>query len=220
MKRLEVRRLGVCEYVRTVALQEELVRQRRAGEIPDTLLLLEHEAVVTVGRGGNDENGKRKTEDGNGNGNGSAIPIVETSRGGQATYHGPGQLVAYPILDLRQWHADLHRYLRQLEAVGSETLRRFGLQAGNLPGHTGVWIGNRKIASIGVAVRGWVTYHGLALNVHCDMAGFDGFEPCGLAPETMISMRELGLSVTVPEVAAALENAFQGVFGYDKMSIL
>jgi lipoate-protein ligase B len=215
MRRLEVRRLGVCEYTQTVALQEELVRQRRAGEIPDTLLTLEHEAVVTVGRG---ENGKRKTE--NGNGNGSDIPVVETSRGGQATYHGPGQLVAYPILDLRQWRTDLHWYLRQLEAVGIETVRRFGLPAGNLPGHTGVWIGKRKIASIGIAVRGWVTYHGLALNVDCDLSGFYGFQPCGLAPETMVSMRELGLSATVPEVAAAFAEAFQGLFGYDSMTVL
>ena len=237
MRRLEVRRLGRCGYLETVALQEELVRQRRAGEIPDTLLTLEHEAVITVGRtadGGGvgvpprpfgpplPGDASRLFGEGHGkdNDSGHGIPVVETSRGGQATYHGPGQLVAYPILDLRQWRTDLHWYLRQLEAAGIETLRGFGLTAGNLPGHTGVWIEDRKIASIGVAVRGWVTYHGLALNVNCDMSGFGGFQPCGLGPETMVSMRELGLAVTVPEVATAFEKAFQGLFGYDSMSIL
>ncbi len=297
MKELRVQWLGRREYLATVALQEELVRQRRAGEIPDTLLLLEHEAVITVGRaypaslrsaplpalagerlGEGDVNGyvngnadcheesrdalplpqetrsvsgegslrssgggppydngssplplsrrpsvsARDTAAGSGEGNGGVppIPVVETSRGGQATYHGPGQLVAYPIVDLRQWRTDLHWYLRQLEAAGIETLRRLGLSAGNRPGHTGVWIEERKIASIGVAVRGWVTYHGLALNVACDMAGFADFDPCGLPSEVMVSLRELGVEATVIAVAAAFAQAFQQTMGYGRLNTL
>lgn len=210
MRELVVGWLGRREYLATVSLQEELVRLRRVGGLPDVLLLLEHEAVITVGR--RDADGLPSAA--------QPIPTVETSRGGQATYHGPGQLVAYPILDLRQWRQDLHWYLRQLETVGIETLRQFGLNAGNGAGHTGVWIEEKKIASIGVAVRGWVTYHGLALNVDCDMAGFAGLRPCGLPPETMTSLRDLGGVGTVPEVAAAFEKAFQGVFAYDKLSSL
>jgi len=244
VRELQVWRLGTREYAATVALQKELVRRRRAGEIPDTLLLLEHEAVITVGRAtGNVVPPAAPSLQGGGGGNGdgrgalplprgegslrssgggtpSGIPIVETSRGGQATYHGPGQLVAYPIVDLRQWRTDLHWYLRQLEAVGVETLRRLGVEAGNRPGHTGVWIGERKIASIGVAVRGWITYHGLALNVDCDMAGFDGFSPCGLPSDTMVSLRDLGLALTTSQVGGAFAEAFQGVFGYGRLNIL
>lgn len=214
--------LGRREYAATVALQEELVRQRRAADIPDTLLLLEHEPVVTVGRNGGLPPGPLPTGEGGhdyGSGYGN-VPVVETSRGGQATYHGPGQLVAYPILDLRQWRRDLHWYLRQLEAVGIETVGQLGMQAGNRAGHTGVWIGNRKIASIGVAVRGWVTYHGLALNVDCDLAGFRGFNPCGLAAETMTSLRDLGVDCTVEQAAAAFAKAFSRVFGCDTLSAL
>lgn len=210
MTNLAVAWLGRREYTATVALQEELVRLRRAGEAPDMLLLLEHEAVITVGRGAGWE----------ARGPSNGIPLVETSRGGQATYHGPGQLVAYPIIDLRARHKDLHWYLRQLEAVGVEALRQFGVQTRNIPGHTGVWIDNRKIASIGVAVRGWVTYHGLAMNVDCDMGGFAGFDPCGLPPETMVSLRDLGVAATVPEVAGAFAQAFQATFGYDKLVAL
>ena len=226
-------RLGRREYGETVALQEELVRQRRAGEIPDTLLLLEHEAVITVGRGHGPSASPptplprsaalRSGEGGaatDGDDNGGGIPVVETSRGGEATYHGPGQLVAYPIVDLRQWRRDVHWYLRQLEAAGIETLRQLGVEAGNKPGHTGVWVQERKIASIGVAVRGWVTYHGLALNVDCDMSGFAGFNPCGLSSDTMVSLRELGLAAGVAEVATAFAQAFQGVLGYDRLHFL
>lgn len=128
--------------------------------------------------------------------------------------------MAYPIIDLRQWQTDLHWYLRQLEAAGIVALEALGVMAGNRAGHTGVWIGERKIASIGVAVRGWVTYHGLALNVDCDLAGFAGFNPCGLPPETMISLRELGVETTTAELAEPFARAFQGVFGYGKVDFL
>ena len=206
MRTLAVRRLGLCEYLPTVALQEGLVRQRRAGEVGDTLLLLEHEPVITVGRAG-----MASLPPGSG---ANAIPTVETSRGGQATYHGPGQLVMYPILDLRQWRCDLHEYLRQLEAVVIRTLAGLHLQGRRVDGYTGVWVGERKIASIGVAVRGWITYHGVALNVSNDMTGFLAISPCGLPAETMTRVTDHGVTTTVAEVLPLAEQAFRETFGY------
>lgn len=206
MKALEVRSLGLCEYRAMVALQEELVRQRRDGEIADTLLLLEHEPVITVGRtkGVGESAADRVGE----------IPVVETSRGGQATYHGPGQLVLYPILDLRQWRCDLHEYLRQLEAVVIQSLATVGLTGERRDGYTGVWVAGLKIASIGVAVRGWITYHGVALNVCNDMAGFAAINPCGLPAAVMTRVVDQGAAVTVAELLPAAEAAFRSVFEY------
>lgn len=208
MRPLEVRRLGRLGYLEAVRLQEGLVAARRRGEQGDLLLLLEHEPVITVGRGGlvaPAAPGQPPPA--------LPLPVVETSRGGQATYHGPGQLVAYPILDLRAWQRDLHWYLRQLEQVVIEALASYGLAATRRDGYTGVWVSERKIASIGVAVRGWITYHGVALNVDCEMSGFGLISPCGLPAEVMTSMAEQGRTVTVLEVLPAVEAAFRAVFG-------
>jgi lipoyl(octanoyl) transferase len=221
MKPLYVRQLGLCEYQSTVVLQEELVRQRRAGEIADTLLLLEHEPVITVGKAGLPPSPKQ-----GGGVRGAApaaagapvalaVPIHETSRGGQATYHGPGQLVMYPILDLREWRCDLHEYLRQLEEVVIRALAGLGLDGTRVEGYTGVWVGERKIASIGVAVRGWITYHGVALNVSNDMTGFSLITPCGLPAEVMTRVVDHGVTATVGELLPLAEQAFRDVFGYD-----
>ena len=205
MKSLEVRRLGRCEYQATVRLQEELVARRRAGEVGNLLLLLEHEPVITVGRTARSEATPAPVC--------GEIPIVETSRGGQATYHGPGQLVIYPILDLRQWQRDLHWYLRALEAVVIQAVEELGLPAGRCEGFTGVWTSGKKIASIGVAVRGWITYHGVALNVDVDLRPFSLMAPCGLPAEVMSSLSQMGLPVTVEQVMPAVEKAFREVFG-------
>lgn len=223
-RELAIWRLGRQEYRHTALLQEQLVTLRRAEQIPDVLLLLEHEPVITVGQSAKEKlfnfsalpcddaqnmSHKEILLEG-------SLPIVETSRGGQATYHGPGQLVVYPIIDLRRWRRDVHLYLRHLEAVGIQTLHYLGLPAGNKEGHTGVWIQGRKIASIGIAVKGWITYHGMALNVNCDMAGFARIHPCGLSPQMMTSLAELGLKLTVAEIMPLVEKAFVEIFAYRK----
>jgi lipoyl(octanoyl) transferase len=171
---LEVRRLGRMRYEEAHALQQELVRQRIEGTVGDLLLLVEHEPVITLGR-------KSSREDGAG----LALPVFEVERGGEATWHGPGQLVAYPIVRLEGARRDLHRYLRDLEEVVIRVLAEFEVRGERREGLTGVWIGGRKIASIGVAVRRWVAWHGLALNVHTDPEAFQGFRPCGLEGDVM-----------------------------------
>lgn len=176
---LDVRRLGRTEYGAAHALQVELLEARIAGRIADTLLLTEHLPVVTVGRGARPEDGAS-----------AGLPVVEVERGGEATYHGPGQLVAYPILALPEDRRDLHRYLRDLEEIVLRVLAELGVEGSRRAGLTGVWIGERKVCSIGVAVRRWVTWHGLALNVHNDPATFAGFRPCGLDPGVMTRLSD------------------------------
>lgn len=177
MSVLDVRRLGRTRYEEAHALQQELVAQRIDGALGDLLVLTEHEPVLTVGRGTPSEETRLLAA--------SGIPVVEVERGGEATYHGPGQLVAYPILLLAEGRRDLHAYLRDLEEVVIGVLAEFALEGARRPGLTGVWLGERKVCSIGVAVRRWVTWHGLALNLHTDLAPFRRFHPCGLAPDVM-----------------------------------
>lgn len=177
MNLIEVRRLGRTRYEAAHAIQQELVARRAGGEEDDVLLLTEHEPIVTFGRGTPSEELEVLTS--------SGLAMVEVERGGEATYHGPGQLVAYPILLLPQGRRDLHRYLRDLEEVVIGVLSEWAIQGTRRPGSTGVWIGESKVCSIGVAVRRWVTWHGLALNLHTDLAPFRRFRPCGLAPGVM-----------------------------------
>ena len=176
---LDVRRLGRTRYEDAYRLQQELVAARIEDRIPDTLVLTEHEPVITLGRGA-----KRADVEGVG------LPVVEIERGGEATWHGPGQVVAYPILALPEAARDLHRYLRDLEEVVIRVLAEFEVEGRREPGKTGVWIGAKKVASIGVAVRRWVTFHGLALNVHNDPRAFQGFQPCGLDPQVMTRLAD------------------------------
>ena len=176
---LEVRRLGRTDYAEAYALQKELVEARAEGRIGDVVLLTEHEPVVTLGRGTPREAAA-----------GVDLPVVEVERGGEATYHGPGQLVVYPILRLDAGRRDLHRYLRDLEEVVLGVLGEFELVGERREGYTGVWLDGRKICSVGVAVRRWVTYHGLALNLHTDLEAFRSFRPCGLDPEVMTRLAD------------------------------
>ncbi len=176
---LEVRRLGRTRYEDAHALQRELVDARADGRIGDVLLLTEHEPVVTLGRG---------TPQGFAQGLG--IPTVPVERGGEATYHGPGQLVAYPIMLLSEGRRDLHRYLRDLEQVVIGVLSEFELEGERKPGATGVWLAGKKICSIGVSIRRWVTFHGLALNLHTDLSAFRAFRPCGLDPDVMTRLAD------------------------------
>lgn len=179
---LEVRRLGRTQYADAHALQLELLERRIAGEICDQLLLTEHEPVLTLGRGS-----ARAGE----TASSSELPLVEVERGGEATYHGPGQLVAYPILALEPERRDLHRYLRELEELVIRVLAEVELVGTRRPGATGVWVGEHKLCSIGVAVRRWVSWHGLALNVHTDLSAFASFRPCGFDPRVMGRLDEL-----------------------------
>jgi lipoate-protein ligase B len=197
--------LGTREFGEVWALQRELVAARQKDEIPDTLLFVEHPHVITAGRSAHREN-LLATDD---------LPIFEIERGGDVTYHGPGQLVGYPIFLLRPEEHDLHRYLRNLEEALIRGLRGFGLAGERKPAWTGVWTegGRRKLASIGVAVKRWVTLHGFALNVSTDLARFSAINPCGLDAAVMGSMAsELGRPIAIDDVKSALLATFADVF--------
>ena len=189
---VEVRRLQKTEYSDAYAHQQELVEGRIEDRVPDLLVLTEHEPVVTTGRG-TDAGATAGVE----------APIFEIERGGEATYHGPGQLVVYPILKLEPEERDLHNYLRNLEEVVIRILGEFDVEGHRDERGTGVWVGDQKIASVGVAVRRWVTWHGFALNVHTDLSAFQSFNPCGLPPETMtrlVDHAEMGPGLMLAEV--------------------
>ncbi|MBK7875086.1 MAG: lipoyl(octanoyl) transferase LipB [Planctomycetes bacterium] len=202
MDPIHVRRLGRTRYEAAHALQQELLAARLDGAIGDTLLLTEHERVVTLGRGS-----PRGAE------GATALPVVPVERGGEATWHGPGQLVAYPILLLPEAQRDLHRYLRDLEEVVIGVLASFGVEGARVEGKTGVWIGGLKVCSIGVAVRRWVTWHGLALNVDNDLADFRAFAPCGLDPNVMTRLSDHAQGVTLAATERALLASFARTFG-------
>jgi lipoyl(octanoyl) transferase len=205
---LQVRRLGRVSFEEAHKLQAELVSLRAAGEISDQLLFCEHEPVVTVGRSPRSEQREQleKMLD---------VPIFEVERGGEATWHGPGQLVAYPLRLLPHGERDLHAYLRDLEGVVIDTLADFGVVGRREEGLTGVWIGAQKVASIGIAVRRWVTWHGLALNLSNSTSGFSGFHPCGLDANVMTRLSDhVGKSPAMEELQASLEGHFRARFGY------
>lgn len=207
MRICEWRELGRIGYGAAFELQRELVEKRKRGLIPDQFLLLEHPHVITLGRNGRLEHLLASPEVLERAG----IEFFHTDRGGDITYHGPGQVVGYPILDLRGWRKDVVAYVRGLEQVIIEALAEFGLRGEREPGRTGVWIQGRKIAAIGVHVSRWVTSHGFAFNVSTDLSYFRYIVPCGLtAPVT--SMAELGVPADLERVHAALVRAFSRVF--------
>lgn len=209
---LDVRRLGRVSYADALEMQAKLVAQRRAGEIPDTLLLLEHPHVITLGSGSHAENVLVSPEERQARG----IELFETGRGGDVTYHGPGQLVGYPILDLKPDRQDLHRYLRDLEEMLIGVLGEFGLVAGRKEGLTGVWVDDRKLAAIGVRVSsGWITSHGFALNVTTDLSFFGAIIPCGIRDHGVGSIsEEVGRAVSLAEAEAAVVRQMERVFGH------
>jgi lipoyl(octanoyl) transferase len=198
--------LGRVSYAAALAAQLDLVERIAAGE-DDRLLLVEHEPVITCGRGtAADERASL-----------AALPVdvVESSRGGEATWHGPGQLVGYPLLRLDGEERDLHRHLRVIEDALLAVVRDYGLEGTRKPPHTGVWIGSRKVASIGVAVKRWVSYHGFALNLDPDLAAFQGFKPCGLDGAVMTSLAvELGVAgIDRDEAASRVTQRVAEAFG-------
>ena len=215
--RLEVRKLGTVPYAEALELQEGLVARRRTDEIPDQLLLLEHPHVITLGTSHHahhlllsDEERERR-----------GIELFEAGRGGDVTYHGPGQLVGYPILSLAPDRKDLHRYLRDLEEVLLQTLARFNIAGSRAEGFTGVWVPEGKLAAIGVRVSsGWITSHGFALNVHPDLSFFSSIVPCGISDRPVTSMAGvLERSVKIDEVIPDLVTSFEKVFSRDAVVV-
>jgi lipoyl(octanoyl) transferase len=221
---LEVRDLGRVPYGEALELQRTLAEDRIAGRIPDTLLLLEHPPVITLGRGTRQtslpidpEALKRR-----------GVEVFEIERGGDVTYHGPGQLVGYPIIDLQQHRPDLHWYLRRLEDVLIGALSGFGIPAERREKYTGVWTRGRKIASIGIHVRQWVTWHGFALNVTTDLSPFSLIVPCGIPDVVMTSIEKeadgrtgaatYGAQLTA-RVHEAVVGAFERVFEYEHPAV-
>ena len=207
---LEVRHLGRVRYAEGLELQARLVAERQAGTIPDTLLLLEHDPVFTLGRNARAENVLLSEEALAAQG----FEIFETGRGGDVTYHGPGQVVGYPILDLSPDRCDVHRYVRDLEEVMIRTCADYGIEAGRVAGMTGAWVGDEKIGAIGVRIARWVTSHGFALNVSTDLAPFGMIVPCGIRGRGVTSLeRRLARPVAAEEVAARLPRHLASVLG-------
>jgi lipoate-protein ligase B len=203
---LETRWLGRVPYADAAAMQLELHEKRSLDEISDQLLLLEHPPVYTRGSKGQDEERRESFPE---------IPTLSVDRGGATTYHGPGQLVGYPIVKLEGARRDLHRYVRDLEQVLIQILESYGIAAATSPRGTGVWVGDRKIASIGVRVARWVTRHGFALNVDPELAHFGGIVPCGIQDVEMTSIaRELGRAPAMSEVVDRARIQFARIFEY------
>lgn len=209
---LVVRRFGSVPYAEGLRLQDELVASRRAGETPDTLLLLEHPHVITLGSSADEAHVLVEPAERDRLG----IEVFEVGRGGGVTYHGPGQLVAYPIIDLKPDRKDLHAYLRDLEEVLIRVAGAHGVPAQRRTGLTGVWTEAGKLAAAGVRVSSqWITSHGVALNVSSDLRFFDRIVPCGIVGEGVTSLEhELGRPVDMEAVAGAFTEAFADVFGY------
>ncbi|HVE42532.1 MAG TPA: lipoyl(octanoyl) transferase LipB [Planctomycetota bacterium] len=196
---------GRLPYGEALALQKETVRRRVAKEIPDTLILVEHPPVITLGKMAKREHLLGSRPD---------VEIVETPRGGDVTYHGPGQIVGYPILDLTALNQDLKKYLGNLEEVMIRAVARYGITAGRQEGMTGAWVGDRKIGAIGVRVERWVTSHGFALNANNDLGGFDLIIPCGLRGKGVTSIaREIGHEVDLDELRRSVAEIFGEVLG-------
>ena len=209
---LEVRRLGIVGYQEALDLQRQLVEARRQGRIPDQLLLLEHPPVITLGaRNHNARTNVLETAESLAQ---KGVGLFEAGRGGDVTYHGPGQLVGYPIIELPADRHDVHRYVRDLEEVLIQAVSEFGVTAARIPGLTGIWAGDNKLAAIGVRISRWVTSHGFALNVSTDLAHFGLIVPCGIADRGVTSLGELlGAPPPMQAVEDAAIGSFAAVFG-------
>ena len=211
MRAIEVRRLGVVRYQDALALQRTLVEERRAERVPDLLLLLQHPPVITLGVKG--DGGRSNIVVSLPHLRELGIEISETGRGGDVTYHGPGQIIGYPILDLRPDRCDVHRYVRALEEVMIRACAGCGVRAGRLEGLTGTWVGDRKIGAIGVRISRWITSHGFALNANTNLDPFELIVPCGIPNRGVTSLqRATGRVVPIDEVEDALVQHFCDVF--------
>jgi lipoyl(octanoyl) transferase len=211
-RELQIRRLGLLPYGEALEIQRQLVEDRKAGRVPDQLLLLEHPPVITLGvRARNDHSHILASPEML---SAAGVELHEAGRGGDVTYHGPGQLVGYPILDLRPDRCDVHRYVRDLEEVLIVTAATFGVASGRIPGLTGTWVGRDKLAAIGVRISRWITSHGFAFNVSTNLSHFDLIVPCGITDKGVTSVSRLtGTSVPMQRVQDAVIHAIAGVFG-------
>ena len=206
-KTIQIRDLGRMPYGQALEIQKELVERRKQGLISDQLVFVEHPHVITQGRNGHAENllaSEAALRS-------AGIAFYPTNRGGDITYHGPGQIVGYPIVDLREWKRDVVAYVRAIEQVIVDALAESGLVAGRVPGCTGVWVDGKKVAAIGVHISRWVTSHGFALNHTTDLSYFQYIVPCGIT-KPVTSMRELGCKADREEVTAALARSFSKCF--------
>lgn len=209
MAQLFYQDLGRLDFLAALSRQEQLIELKQRQAVADILLFVEHPHVYTIGRSG-DLNNVLAAQD---------VPLHRASRGGDVTYHGPGQLVVYPIIGLRsKLRKDVHRYVKNLEMTAIETLKNFGLEARRRPPYTGIWIDNRKIAAMGIAVRRGITFHGLALNVNTDLSYFDRIIPCGLSWADVTSMaKELGKDPSLHNVRESFLRHFAELFGYTEI---
>lgn len=209
--------LGITDYKEAWDLQRLIFNQVVSGESTDTLILLEHPHTYTLGKVADKKNLIQSKEYlGRNN-----ISVYEIDRGGDITYHGPGQIVGYPIIKLEDWQKDTHKYLRALEEVIILTCKNYNLDAIRNQKYTGVWIGNKKIAAIGIKVSRWVTMHGFAFNVNTDLSLFNGIIPCGIKDKEVTSLtKELGREVDISEVKTLLLENFKLVFNYDSINEL
>jgi len=208
--------LGIREYAQAMKIQEHLVEKRKCGHIHDTLLLVEHHPVYTLGRHASETNilappdQLREWR----------IPVIRTTRGGQVTYHGPGQLVGYPILDLAAMRRGIEWYVGSLETVVIRTLAEFGIHGGRDPRNRGVWVAGKKIAAIGVRVTRGITMHGFALNVCMDLTPYDGIIPCGIPGAGVTSLHLLAEGVNMTAVKETVVRQFRAVFGYSEVTLV
>jgi lipoyl(octanoyl) transferase len=211
MREIEVRRLGVVPYDKALAMQHQLVEERRAGRVPDLLLLLQHPAVITLGVKG--DGGRANIVATNERLAEFGIAVHETGRGGDVTYHGPGQIVGYPILDLKPDRCDVHRYVRDLEEVMIRVCADYGVTAGRIKGLTGTWVGAEKIGAIGVRLSRWITMHGFAFNVSTDLDHFKLIVPCGIRDRGVTSLeRATDNRLSLSQVQDAVVRRFQEIF--------
>jgi lipoyl(octanoyl) transferase len=216
-RRLEIRRLGRVPYAEALALQRSLVEERRAGSVPDLLLFVEHPHVLTLGvRGDGGRSHILASDEALAT---RGVDVYEAGRGGDITYHGPGQIVGYPIVDLNPDRRDVHRYVRDLEEVLIRTAADYDVRAERVSGLTGVWVGREKLAAIGVRISRWITSHGFALNVATDLDYFRLIVPCGIADRGVTSLeRLLGRSVEREEVETRIAVHFARVFDRSPVS--
>ncbi len=208
--------LGLVDYKEAWDLQKKIFELRRGNQIPDTFFMLQHPHTYTLGKVADKSNllsSEEQLKD-------ARVSVYEIDRGGDITYHGPGQIVGYPIISLSGWKEDTHLYLRSLEEIIIQTLSSYGIESGRNPKYTGVWIGDRKIAAIGIKVSRWITMHGFAFNINTDLSFFNGIIPCGIKEKEVTSLqKELGREIDIEEVKNILLEKFTEVFGYSSYSV-
>ncbi len=209
--------LGLIDYKEAWDLQKQIFELRHIKKITDVLFLLEHPHTYTLGKVADKNNLIGSAEYLKEN----KISVYDIDRGGDITYHGPGQIVGYPIIDLNEWQNDTHKYLRALEEVITRTCSFYGITGIRDPKYTGVWVENRKIAAIGIKVSRWITMHGFAFNINTNLALFSGIIPCGISDKEVTSLeKETGRKITIEEVKSLLVKNFQEVFSYKKINVL